>query len=149
MLTNFKKLAGILSLMCLFCTSTTHANLDDTLIVSYATAHMNDQPEAVQGVLVTPSGQIFKTVPLSPFERDKIVIANPEEGDYSVFYQALVPIKPKICYIVGGIDVNLCNQPDVMIPFTPKESQIQGFTQAQAIKVGDTTLPIATFHLPD
>jgi len=32
------------------------------------------------------------------------------------------------CYLVGGIDAHLCNQPSLLIPFSPVESHIQGFT---------------------
>lgn len=150
MLQNFKNLLISLYLLCVFLAtpSNAYANGEDTLVVSYVTAHSNYLPDAVQGVLVTPSGNILKTEALGPFGSWKIVIENPEAGAYSAYFQALMEIVPKYCYIIGGIDAHLCSQPALLIPFTPAESHIQGFTQSKAIRIGDTTLPTASFQIP-
>lgn len=150
MLQNFK---NFLSCFCLLCAalatpSMAYAKGNDTLIVSYVTAHTNQLPNVVQGVLVTPSGDILKTEAMGPFGSEKIVITNPEDGSYSAYYQALIEIAPKYCTVIGGIDAHLCSQPSALIPFTPAGSHIQGFTQSNMIRIGDTTLPIASFKVP-
>lgn len=149
MLQNFKKLLKFFSVVCAFLAIpwATYAEGQNALIVSYATAHLNYLSDVVQGVLIAPSGDIFTTEAMGSFGNQKIVIDNPEEGSYSAYFQALIEIRPKYCYVVGGIDAHLCCQPSLLIPFTPTDSHIQGFTQFKAIKIGDTTLPIASFYL--
>lgn len=143
------KFLNCLFLLCAFLSISTlaYANGDRSLIVSYVTFQLNHLPDAVQGVLVSPSGNVLKTGALGPFGSQKIVVDHPEEGTYSAYYQAIIDIKPKYCYIVGGVDAHLSNEPSLLIPFTPTESHIQGFTQSQTIRIGDTTLPIASFEV--
>lgn len=150
MLQSFRKILNCTYGVCVYLAifTSVYGYTNNELIVSYVTAHLNFLPNAVQGVLVTPSGQVFKTGALGPFSNQKIVISDPEDGSYQAYYQALIDIKPKYCYIVGGVDANLCNHPFALIPFTPFESHIQGFTQSEMIRVGAKTLPIATFSLP-
>ncbi|MFI0434321.1 MAG: hypothetical protein ACH350_01160 [Parachlamydiaceae bacterium] len=149
MFVQFRKMIGLLSLIgVLLAFSTPAYSLSgDTLIVSYATAHMNYTPGSVQGVLVAPSGTVWTTSPLNPYARDKIIIIDPEEGNYTAYFQALISFRPRTCYIVGGIDANLCKQPGLIIPFTPQESHIQGFDQSKSVKIGDKTLPVASFEI--
>ena len=150
MFQNFKILLNCLYLVCAFLTapSIANANGNNTLIISYLTAHANHLPNMVQGVLITPSGDILKTEAMGPFDNKKLTVTNPEDGSYSAYFQALTEIRPKYCRIIGGIDAHLSDQPSVLIPFTPTDSHIQGFTQPNVIRIGDTTLPIATFQLP-
>lgn len=150
MLKNIKKLFSYFCLACALLAdpSIACANVPETLIVSYVTAHLNYLQNAVQGVLITPSGDILKTDSMGSFENRKIVIETPEEGSYSAYFQAVIAISPKYCYVVGGIDAHLTSQPALIIPFTPKESRVQGFPQSKVIRIGDTSLPIATFQIP-
>lgn len=150
MLQIFKNVGTYVCLFyaCLAITPKVNASVQDALIVSYVTAHSNFLSNVVQGVLVTPSGDVLKTEAMGSFGSQKIVINNPENGSYLAYFQALIEVKPKYCYIIGGIDAHLCSQPSHLIPFSPMESHIQGFTQSKTIRVGDSTLPIASFQLP-
>lgn len=144
---NCRKLFIYLYLGCLYLgvTASGYGSEANTMIVSYVTAHLNQHPDAVKGVVVTPSGVYYKTEPMGAFSHQKIVIYDPEEGGYSAYFESLIDIPPKYCPIVGGIDVNLCNKPAEVILFIPKESRVQGFTQKIPVKKGDTTLPVASF----
>jgi hypothetical protein len=150
MMQDFRDFIKYVYLACAFLIipSFAYANGDDALIVSYITAHANYSSEAVQGVLVTPSGDILKTEAMGSYGSQKIVINDPQNGSYSAYFEALIEIKPKYCFIIGGIDAHLSSQPSSLIPFTPVDSHIQGFTQSKIIRINDTTLPIATFQLP-
>lgn len=119
----------------------------DTLVVTYVTAHLNKYDDAVRGVLVTPKGETLNTKALSGYSADRIVLSDLEIGTYQVYYEALQSIQPRMCFIVGGIEVTLCNQPHKQLEFTPKTSRIQTFKQDTAIKPGVTTNPIGTFEI--
>lgn len=150
MLQTFKKIVNYFYFICalLAIPSIANANGSDTLIVSYVTAHSNYLSNAVQGILVTPSGDILRTEAMGSYGSQKIVISDPEEGSYTAYFQALIDLKPKYCYIIGGIDAHLCSQPSILIPFTPGDSHIQGFIPSNMIKVGDITGPTAYFQVP-
>lgn len=127
--------------------SSSYGRPAESLIVSFVTAHLNFIPESVQGVLVTPDGELITTGAMGPFGYEKIVVEEPKSGSYLVYYQALVNLKPKYCTIVGGIEANLCSQPMTLIPFFPTDSRIQSFSQTKAIKIGDKTSPIGLFQI--
>ena len=150
MMQNFRGFLQYVFWACAFLIvpSFVYANGGNALIVSYITAHANYSSNAVQGILITPSGEILKTEAMGSYASQKIVINEPESGSYSAYFEALIEIKPKYCFIIGGIDAHLSSQPSSLIPFTPVDSHIQGFTQSKIIRINDTTLPIATFQLP-
>lgn len=123
------------------------ANANNSLIVSFVTAHLNLLPDSVEGIVVTPSGNLIKTGAMGPFSSEKIVIDNPENGLYSTYYQAIIEILPNYCHIVGGIDAHLTENPSQMIVFDPPQGKIQGFALSKSIKIGEKTLPEATFKI--
>ncbi len=119
----------------------------DALIVSYVTAHLNEIENAVVGVLVTPDGTTVVTSVIDPFDNEKIIIESPPSGNYQAYFRAIKEIPPRLCYIVGGIDAHMTEEPYKVIEFTPKEAHIQGFNPKQEIIAGSKTQPIAEFFI--
>ncbi|MCH9611794.1 MAG: hypothetical protein S4CHLAM102_02680 [Chlamydiia bacterium] len=120
---------------------------ETTLIVSFATNHLNNVSEAVSGVVVTPSGSEIETGAMSPFEHANVVITNPEAGEYTAFYVVEAKGAFRTCPVVGGIVATLTNQPEIPISFTPIASRIQTFKQGKPIGIGSISQPVAHFTL--
>lgn len=117
------------------------------LIISYVTTQLGNVPNAVAGVLVTPSGQVLKTAPLGPYSQYNLLINPPEIGTYSVYFEALQPQALRLCPIVGGFGVTIGDYPDELIPLTPNESRIQAFSQGKQTLVGSSSQPVAYFQI--
>ena len=114
------------------------------LIVSYATTYLNQVPNAVSGILITPSGQVLKTAPMGPFTQSNLVVDPPEIGTYQAYYEVQELGSFRICPIVGGIVATLANHPETPLSFNPSASHIQAYG-GKVIQVGATSEPTASF----
>jgi hypothetical protein len=118
-----------------------------SLVVTYVTAHVNYLENCIHGVLLTPNGDEISTGTLGPFDVERIILDNPQVGTYTVYFQALTSFLPHYCYVVGGIEALLSNNPAKIIPYVPTDSRVQGFNPGNRVFSGDTTLPVASFEI--
>lgn len=120
---------------------------ENTMIVSYATTHLNGISDSIVGVLVTPSGEILKTRSMGPFAHCTILVNSPEVGTYQAYFEALSTGTFRLCPIVGGIGILLSDQPEEPIAVSPLESRIQSFAAGRQIEVGCQSQPICYFQI--
>ncbi len=121
----------------------------DRLLVSFTTSHLSKIEGAVSGVLITPTGQILKTEPMSPYDNCKLILEIQEVGTYQAYFEVVSLGALRLCPIVGGIGVFNLQHPEKPIPFSPKESCIQSFPPGKPIEVGSTSQPICSFELTE
>lgn len=119
------------------------------LVVSFATTHLNGIPEAVSGVVVSPSGEERQTAPMGPFEQSNIIFDTPEVGTYNAYFIVFNLGSFHLCHIAGGIVVNMTNRLETPIEISPQKSRIQTFPFGRQIDIGSISRPICTFQITE
>lgn len=117
------------------------------LVVSYATTQLNQTPNTVMGILVTPSGQVLQTDPMGPYTHSNIIVATPEVGAYQAYFEVVNVGRVPLCPFAGGIVATIYTGAMTPIAFSPVESRIQSFPFGKQIQVGDTSQPVCSFQI--